>query len=625
MASGTILFPISSPATNITYIQGRIRWEETEQTTSGQPPLTSKVVCSIDVLKGNSSTVLTIPTTGGWVWNIKIGNQTFSGMKQASVLVNWVTIATNVSAVITHDPASGDASVSIQGSVTAPSESSIGNKTSTGNQTVQLDTLYIAEPTVPSVTKSSYVMGETVSISLPRRNSHYTHELTWSLGTSGSGLIARNVGTSYQWVLPLDLAKQIRTAKSGTLVLTCYTYLNGTQIGQAQRISFTVTVPDNDSTKPTFSYALSKVQPSSLPSSLSGYYIQKITKVRATFSSISSTYSSVNSAVCSINIDGAVTNGNPATSSELLYDGPDIVYASVKDDRGYVREYYEIINVLPYNSPMVITSPGKTDIVVERCNSGGQHSDTGTHLHIVASVKYSPLTVDGSSKNSFQFQYRAKKITQSWGGDEVGWNTLSTSTNADAVIDNVVTDTSTEYTVQIRVKDSVGGKHIVTKGVPSETVTFHLAEGGLGAGIGMMSSGSGLDVGWKAKFFKGINPITIFETSGTGWQHGHYLRDDVPSAEQQYYDTHNIFILTVVRDNVIYPILVTRHSYYAFGSLEYVSGNDLRTLVVQISKTSDGLYLSNARTMVHQSNAGHNASADFDTTYFPIKGFYALI
>ena len=125
------------------------------------------------------------------------------------------------------------------------------------------------------------VMGQTVTIGLPRAVSSFTHTLTYTFGSS-SGTIAEGAGTEAQWAVPYDIAVQIPNNASGTGTLTCKTYSGSTLIG-TQSVNFTATVPSNSTTQPSDTISVSPV--SSLAAPFNGLYIHGRTKAKITHTS----------------------------------------------------------------------------------------------------------------------------------------------------------------------------------------------------------------------------------------------------------------------------------------------------------------------------------------------------
>lgn len=108
------------------------------------------------------------------------------------------------------------------------------------NSSVKVELPVTAVASVPTVSASSVVMLNTVTISTNRQSSAYTHDLTYSFGGS-TGAIATGVGASYTWTVP-DLVAKIAGKTSGTCTITCKTKNGSTVIG-TKTVTLTLTVP----------------------------------------------------------------------------------------------------------------------------------------------------------------------------------------------------------------------------------------------------------------------------------------------------------------------------------------------------------------------------------------------
>ena len=206
MASGTILLNNSPAGSNGTYIQGKIVWEEVEQTTSGVPPLTSKVKATLWVRKANDSTTLTTKTGGSWTYSYQIADATASNQTFTADVLGWTQIPNwTLTKTITHNATTGKATCYLWASITSPSTSTaVPSQTTSGGKTVTLDTLYVA-PTYSassiSANSSSVRMGESVSFTINRSSTALTHVVTYNVN-GYTGYISTNATTSCSWTVP---------------------------------------------------------------------------------------------------------------------------------------------------------------------------------------------------------------------------------------------------------------------------------------------------------------------------------------------------------------------------------------------------------------------------------------
>ena len=125
-ASGTITFPASG------YLQGKIDWSSTKDEKNNVSSVTAKLYAR----RTNSY------TTTGKAWNgyVTIDNSksSFSSLSSTTAVTNsWVLMKTYTKQV-THNT-DGTKAITIAGSITGPSGTSLEDKTSSGSATVTLD------------------------------------------------------------------------------------------------------------------------------------------------------------------------------------------------------------------------------------------------------------------------------------------------------------------------------------------------------------------------------------------------------------------------------------------------------------------------------------------------------
>ena len=377
------------------------------------------------------------------------------------------------------------------------SELQISIGTLSASKTVNLFT--ISPATVPSAA-ASIEMGKTLSISLPRQSSAYTHDIAYTFG-SATGTIATGAATSALWTVPLNLAKQIKNKTSDSAEICCVTKNGSTTIG-TQTIYVTLKVPDNDTTKPTASMTLTPT--GSLSSTFAGLYIQGKTGVKASFTA-SSVYSTVSAYKLTVD-NGLSASGNPASTGAINSSGTRTVKGTVTDARGYSRVLSKTITVIPYASAAVKPADGESTVICRRCTADKTASAAGTYLHIKAKRSYSTVTSGGTQKNFCILRYRYK-LSSAADSAYSSWMTLlaknNTAQNAvDIAIANVVSSADNSYTIQINAADDVGASHTLTFVIPTQEVTFCLKSGGKGAAFGKIAETDNtveLASGWALK------------------------------------------------------------------------------------------------------------------------------
>ncbi len=319
------------------------------------------------------------------------------------------------------------------------------------------------------------------------------YKIKFSLGSWSytTGVIHPNTTAAYTYTgyaIPLEVANQITgSPPTGTMTATLYTYSDSggtTQLGSASSKTFTVTVPDNSSTKPSVSF--SAVTPvSSLASPFSTLYIKGKSKVKATISASGKYGASITES--SYTVDGK-SYGSGVTSDYLSGTGTVTIKATVKDSRGFVNTYSISITVYDYAKPTIQVS------TCARSDASGNLSDTGTSLKIAANRTIS--SVGGNNTCSMWYQWKLATAADSAFSSKV---TLTSNASYSGVITNVVFNTQASYVIRLGVTDGVGETSTATFTILTEKIYWHRGNDFLS--LGMYSQSGGFECGWPARFY----------------------------------------------------------------------------------------------------------------------------
>jgi hypothetical protein len=489
MANGTI--NLSESATSGTRVAGKIVWESTPDAASN----TSKnVTAKIYIRKYNPDMTLTIPTSGTWSYELTVNGAKVSGSISKGVLLDWVLIATNKVSSISHN-SDGKKSITISGSVTAPSGTSLAGHVTKGSGTAVLDELSVSSEINFA---SETILGNQCHIRWNPLTNTSRYRVNLSIGTwsKWSDIIYQGNATSYSYreIIPLEVANQITDSAKGTMTATLYTYSDAdatVQVGTPKSKTFGVIVPENEDTKP---YVEARLAPSNnLPSALSGLYIQGITKVSAYFQGYGQYGATIDS--YTMYVDGKTYNGYE--SDFLTTPKTQQVTITAIDSRGFHGTATYEIDVVAYTKPKI------KNVIAERCDANGNLGEDGTSLRITATREYNPIVVSGEQKNFCSIQYRAL--------DENGSviQQQSTILSRDSATDTVTTgalavgklSVSKSYTVEVQAVDDISPPTVATIVVAPESVYMH-RDGRLNSmGLGKYVEDENLlDVAWDAHF-----------------------------------------------------------------------------------------------------------------------------
>lgn len=337
---------------------------------------------------------------------------------------------------------------------------------------------------------SNKTLGTACGIKWTPLSKSFRYKLKFSIGDWNytTGAIHPNTTSAYTYTgytLPIDGIAQKITGKppTGTMTVTLYTYSDSgakTQVGSASSKTFTVTVPDNASTKPSISMTLSPV--SSLPSAFSSIYVQGKSKVKATITG-SGKYSAT---VTSYEMYADGNSNGTLQSDYLSKSGTVSVKGRDYDSRGFYNETVQDITVIPYSKPSLLPASDQKKIICARCDADGNLSESGTYLKIKAKRSYNPVTSGGVQKNFCQIRYRYKPE----GGEYSSWTTILASNSLAS--DEVETaallggelSVQTTYFVQVQAIDDIGENSTSTISVPTDKVYVHKAGSMRSLGIG---------------------------------------------------------------------------------------------------------------------------------------------
>ena len=313
-------------------------------------------------------------------------------------------------------------------------------------------------------------------------------------------------GTSYTFTAEDMALLKNKAGKTLTVMFIIRTVVDGKTY--TDYLVRTLTMTENADTKPSVSISLSPSNPSSMPSSLAGTYIQGKSRVKATISA-DGKYNATMSRYL-LNVGGVVTTSNTdtITSDAITKPGDVEVIGSAVDSREFTGTESKTISVLAYSKPLVVPLGNENAILCYRSDGNGNRVGGSTSVWIKAKRSY--YSLNGNNKCSLQ--WRSKRTSEVWNDNEHKWKDLipKTTTNTDEynalVSGEFVLKES--YAVQIRAVDDVGESDVKELEIPTQDVALHLGKGGKNVTIGEYcdySEDYTFRSAWKAYFDNGIN------------------------------------------------------------------------------------------------------------------------
>ena len=338
--------------------------------------------------------------------------------------------------------------------------------------------------TLPKINRSSSItsnatsntkFGDTITFSISRYNSNFTHDIKYSM-YNASGTIATGVGTSKEWTIPTSLIASTPDNAQPTITITCTTK-NGTTVVGSSTYSFKCKVPDTY--QPTCSLALEDV--GLVPSSW-GVYVKSKSAIKGTITANGSEGSTIKSYVSKANDE--IFSVNPFTTNFLKYNGERTATTTVTDSRGRTATDNQTIEIVDYSTPTISMCK------VERCNADGTLNEEGTYGKATIEYKISPIN-----------NLNDKNISVSYGS--------VTRTATPTLYEGIYTfeevfyglETNASYNFEFKVKDTFEEIPQTYTLAPS-FVTISKLAGGRGVTFGQVATEEGLHSYMDTNFHK---------------------------------------------------------------------------------------------------------------------------
>nr|MBQ8243597.1 hypothetical protein [Oscillospiraceae bacterium] len=345
-------------------------------------------------------------------------------------------------------------------------------------------------PTIPraaQVAAQGSVLGQACCVSWTPALASHSFALEFSLGDFSltTGRLYPNTTGKYTYTattLPLEIARQF-TGKTGTMTVKLTTYSGNTALG-TDTATFTVTVPENEATRPTVTTVLTPVC-----DAFPGIYVQGLGKVQANVTATDPLGATITG--YSLTVGNATTQGT--VSEYLSQSGTLAVTVTAVSSRGFAGVWEGEIEILPYDSPRL------TQASACRCLSDGTADPGGTYLRIVATQSYS--NVAGENASCIRWRYKPD------GGNYSDWKTLTAEASIDTVL-NLSLGKDMAYTVQLGAIDTPGGTCDTTFSIPMEQVYMHRTPNAMGLG-GYAEGEKVLDVHWDLRTRKSLSGAYI--------------------------------------------------------------------------------------------------------------------
>lgn len=308
---------------------------------------------------------------------------------------------------------------------------------------------------------SGTYLGSSVTVSISRKSSNFTHKVEYSFAGSGYTTATSSATTSATFTPSLSLASNIPNSTSGTLTVRVTTYNGSTKVGSAVTSTKTLSLPA--SVVPTISSVSASRINNSVPSSW-GVYVKGISGVTLAFGSVSGAYGST---IKSYSISGTgVSSSSTSTSYNPIGSSGTLTYTfKVTDSRGRTATKTTSISVVDYSVPSI-------SVTASRCDSSGTVTGNGTYLRVTANYSISSV----SGKNSVSSR-------------SVSCNNVSNTTFTSGTAFTLAANCSigSTYTLTASVTDALGKSASVTYDIPTASRIMNVKANKKGIAFGMFA------------------------------------------------------------------------------------------------------------------------------------------
>lgn len=364
----------------------------------------------------------------------------------------------------------------------------------TGKASGSMALTTIARATTPSLSPSSVVLGNSISISLPRASSAFTHTLQHDFYVGSWTTFATGATTSAILTTSASWADRIPNTVSGVGRIRCLTY-NGAKLIGEKIVNFTATVSGN---------ILPEIHDISIIEASDGIvgkfnaFVKTKSKLFISISASGTNGSAIKSYTTTV--DGKTYFGSSFTTELIGTSGLIGIVVTVTDTRGRTAIKTMDIHVLDYSPPSIKA------FSVKRGDSNGAEDEEGTHALIKLNFSVSP--VNNLNDNSYKIEYKKHKETE--------WKLLGTGNgyNVDEVLKSgSVLSTDYSYMMRLTVSDYFTSIEAEDDNIPSGFTLLDINSGGKSiAFLGV----SERDPETKALDFKG----EMFDLFGTRINNG---------------------------------------------------------------------------------------------------------
>lgn len=470
-------------------IQGRVICEETYVGTSAENKSTVKCTVQARVTTGGT-------TAANWRAGATVGGDAKTGKLTTNTKFtdSWKTIK-EFTFDVPHDE-DGSKVVAISGYAQAPEyATSLGDAKSTFSGTMTLTT--IPRESSISVNKETATLGDTIRVTIDRKSSSFSENLTFILSSPDTG--SQNVeavgvsDTYYDYVITEETYKYL-TGTQGFLTISGTT-LDGNDKVVASTNTVSVEILTPDSMIPSVEIGDLYENGTIVPSSW-GVFVKGKSEIGVPVTSTGINGSTIkNISMKDSNDSGVyVINGSSGIFSTNKVKSNGTLTITATDTRGKTASDTVEYEVVDYSNPKLTTYTAK------KVNSEGAEDDNGQN--IMFSIEG---TISSCGGNNVKKLYVAVN-------NQTNWISVADDT-VDAVLSDTTIDPNVKNTVYFKIEDSLGGSEIKSVPIDGAFRLMNFNKTLTSVALGKKSSAADneklFEVDMDSKFYKDIEVTNV--------------------------------------------------------------------------------------------------------------------
>ena len=455
MASGTIRLENSSMTSGGGYLCGKIEWSSTADQAANTSQLTATLYVKKEIIDG----VVGVPTTGSWGYTLSVNGESAAGSVYMAVAGDWVAVATK--SVTAQHESDGTKTVTVSGSVTAPTGTSYEGKVTTGSGSAEMDSI----PRASQMVFGIFTLGTAGTLTIRKASPAFTHSISYAFGSASGTVSMAGDASSVSWTPPLSLALQIPSSKTGSGTLTLRTY-NGNELVGSREYPMTLTVPQSAAPTVSAGWATASYYNTGTAADSIAAFVQGFSRARVSFDSskVATQYGATVSSFKTV-CEGVTATASPYMTGVLNGTSASIV-CTVTDSRGFTASETLTVTLNEYRAPTL------SAISLFRADAQGEPDSGGYYIYAKATVAYASI----GGLNAYDMKLY-------WAARSGSYGTGTAMTSGTGILVGSASPAVT-YKAKITVTDRLGKSAAYEIIIPTDSVAFHIRNGGTGAAFG---------------------------------------------------------------------------------------------------------------------------------------------